>query len=186
MKKSLVVILVISSIFMMGCNSNEGIGSNSDNEKVSEIRDQDNKNSDKYILLHENMIDDIRAIYEKRNLEYDEEMIDTKDFSGTYELYFNKSQANTNEISYANYGITVNDKNEVDSLAAVVAEKVSEEELKNNDYTIDGTIFEDFAKVMVKNSEYKNDVEQAVNDYFKNNGKNIVFLEYDDVDINLL
>ena len=38
---------------------------------------------------------------------------------------------------------------------------------------------------MIKNDNYKSDVENAVNNYFQNNGKNIVFLEYEQVEINL-
>lgn len=188
MKRLTILLLVISSLtIMMGCNksnSNSNIDGNN-NEVLSNTEEKKNNESNSYISLYKANLQQIKEIYSKRNLECYEENTDNKNFNGVSLLYFSNTEANVNEISYAKYEIGFNSKDEANTLGAVVAEKVSEEELKNNDYTIDGTIFEDFAEVMVKNSEYKNDVEQAVNDYFKNNGKNIVFLEYDDVDINL-
>ncbi|MGU8834319.1 hypothetical protein ACV3UL_08455 [Clostridium perfringens] len=131
------------------------------------------------------MFEDIKFIYNNRNLEYTEEITTNKNFNGVSLLYFSDSNANANEISYAKYQIGFNSAEDANTLGTVVAKKVSEEDIKHNGSKIDGIIFEDFAKVMIKNDNYKSDVENAVNNYFQNNGKNIVFLEYEQVEINL-
>lgn len=131
------------------------------------------------------MFEDIKFIYNNRNLEYTKEITTNKNFNGVSLLYFSDSNANANEISYAKYQIGFNSAEDANTLGTVVAEKVSEEDIKHNGYKIDGIIFENFAKVMIKNDNYKSDVENTVNNYFQNNGKNIVFLEYEQVEINL-
>lgn len=131
------------------------------------------------------MFEDIKFIYNNRNLEYTKEITTNKNFNGVSLLYFSDSNANANEISYAKYQIGFNSAEDANTLGTVVAEKVSEEDIKHNGYKIDEIIFENFAKVMIKNDNYKSDVENAVNNYFQNNGKNIVFLEYEQVEINL-
>ena len=131
------------------------------------------------------MFEDIKFIYNNRNLEYTKEITTNKNFNGVSLLYFSDSNANANEISYAKYQIGFNSAEDANTLGTVVAEKVSEEDIKHNGYKIDEIIFENFAKVMIKNDNYKSDVENAVNNYFQNNGKNIVFLEYEKVEIKL-
>lgn len=190
--KFLISMVAIASLCLVGCSNKANLSDTNSNLNIGntyiadeEGRHSQSADSELYISLYKNMLSDIRLIYENRNIDYDEYSTNNTNFNGVSELYYSNSDAPVNEVSYAAYQIGFDNNNNADSLGAVVAEKVSYENIKNNGYTIDGTIFEDFAKVMVKNSEYKKDVEDAVNDYFKNGGKQIVFLEYNDVDINL-
>lgn len=189
MKKIGVMLLLIGMLTsMVGCNNTsvDTIANKNNEDKVS-ISSEDVKNnkSDTYIKLYTEMFEDIKDIYNKRNLKYSEENTNNENFDGVSLVYFSDTDAMIGEISYAKYEIGFNSENNANTLGAMVAEKVSVEEIKNNGYTIDGTIFEDFAKVMIKNSEYKNEVEEAVNSYFNGNGDDVIFLEYDGVDVNL-